>query len=104
MKAVSDRVTAQFTVSNPYEVAQTSHFYVVSDRGERIPGARVMPVRQTLGPRARARLSVLVPMEGLSRRSAYVCHAITPRYAHQIGGGTSLRGEVCAKLTASAVR
>lgn len=104
VKAVSGQAVAQFTVANPYDLAQTSDFYVVSDQGEPIAGARVLPFRQQLGPRARSRLTVSVPMEGLTRRKVYVCHSIEPRYAGQVGGGASFRGEVCAKLVAEAVR
>ena len=104
VKAVSGQAVAQFTVANPYALAQTSDFYVVSDQGEPIPGARVLPFRQQLGPRARSRLTVSIPMDGLARRKVYVCHSIEPRYAGQVGGGTSFRGEVCAKLVAEAVR
>lgn len=105
VSAVSDRATAQFTVANPYDTAQTSDFYVVDGRtGAPIRRATVFPRRQQLGPRARARLTVSVPMNGQRERTAYVCHSITPRYGVEQGGGTSFRGEVCAKLVVERFR
>lgn len=98
--AAGPRAVAQFTVANPYPLAQHSEFFVVGDDGTPVAGAKLLPHRRTLAPNARARLTVSVPLDGLPERRVYVCHAIEPRYATLVAGGTSYRGEVCSKLVA----